>query len=87
MTRLAPGEAVTPDNAGWRYLSFSVRTVSEPTAVGRAGHETAVVALGGGPFLVGQLELPGRPSVWEGRRRRSTCRRTGPTTSSPASGR
>src|SRR5690606_32983469 len=24
MTRLAPGEAVTPEVAGWRYLSFSV---------------------------------------------------------------
>jgi 5-deoxy-glucuronate isomerase len=66
MTRLAPGEAVTPEVAGWRYLSFEVRTISEPTAVGRAGHETAVVALGGGPFLVGQLELPGRASVWDG---------------------
>ena len=67
MTRLAPGEAVTPEAAGWRYLSFSVHTITEPTAVGRAGHETAIVALGGGPFLVGQLELPGRASVWEGR--------------------
>jgi 5-deoxy-glucuronate isomerase len=66
MTRLGRGEAVTPEIAGWRYLSFGVHTITEPTVVGRAGHETAVISLGGGPFLVGQLELPGRATVWDG---------------------
>ena len=66
MTRLGRGETVTPELAGWRYLSFAVHTITEPTVVGLAGHETAVVALGGGPFLVGQLELPGRATVWDG---------------------
>lgn len=67
MTRLAPGAAVTPDLAGWRYLSFSVHTVSAPTEVGLPGHETAVIGLAGGAFRVGELELPGRASVWDGR--------------------
>ncbi len=67
MTRLAPGVAVTPDLAGWRYLSFAVFSVSAPTMVGVADHETAVIGLAGGAFRVGELELPGRASVWEGR--------------------
>jgi 5-deoxy-glucuronate isomerase len=66
VTRLPPGEAVTPDVAGWRYLSFAVHELSAPTPVGAAGVETAVVSLGGGPFRVGELELPGRASVWDG---------------------
>jgi len=66
MTRLAPGVAVTPELAGWRYLSFSVHVLSAPTVVGADGHETAVIGLAGGPFRVGELELPGRASVWEG---------------------
>ncbi|MBA2264569.1 MAG: 5-deoxy-glucuronate isomerase [Chloroflexi bacterium] len=66
MTRLAPGEPVTPEGAGWRYLSFAVHDLSEPTTVGGEGVETAVVALAGGPFRVGDLELPGRASVWQG---------------------
>ena len=66
MTRLAAGVPVTPDVAGWRHLSFEVRTLTEPTEVGGAGGETAVVALAGGPFRIGDLELPGRASVWEG---------------------
>ena len=64
--RLPPGEAVTPERAGWRYLSFAVHTLREPMSVGRSGHETAVVILGGGGARVGELELPGRASVWEG---------------------
>jgi 5-deoxy-glucuronate isomerase len=66
MTRLAPGAAVTPELAGWRYLSFAVQAVSEPTVVGVAGGETAVIGLAGGAFRVGELELPGRASVWDG---------------------
>ncbi|MEP7082881.1 MAG: 5-deoxy-glucuronate isomerase, partial [Chloroflexota bacterium] len=64
--RLPPGEPVTPERAGWRYLSFAVETLREPMTVGRDGHETAVVILGGGGARVGELELPGRASVWEG---------------------
>jgi len=64
--RLAPGEPVTPERAGWRYLSFSVHELSVPLEVGGAGVETAVVVLGGGGARVGELELPGRASVWDG---------------------
>ena len=64
--RLPPGEPVTPERAGWRYLSFAVETIRQPMTVGRPGHETAVVILGGGGARVGELELPGRASVWEG---------------------
>ena len=66
MTQLAAGAGVTPEQAGWRYLSFAVEVITEPTVVGRPGHETAVIGLSGGPFAVGPLELPGRGSVWEG---------------------
>jgi 5-deoxy-glucuronate isomerase len=66
MTRLAPGEPVTPEVAGWRYLSFAVHTLTAPMEVGGPGIETAVVGLAGGPFRVGELELPGRASVWDG---------------------
>jgi 5-deoxy-glucuronate isomerase len=66
MTRLEPGDAVTADSAGWRYLSFSVHDLSEPMDVGGDGVETVVVGLAGGGFAVGDLELPGRASVWEG---------------------
>ncbi|MEO6578128.1 MAG: 5-deoxy-glucuronate isomerase [Candidatus Limnocylindria bacterium] len=64
--RLAPGSAVTPDLAGWRYLSFAVHELSAPMQVGGEGIETAVVILAGGGARVGELELPGRASVWEG---------------------
>ncbi|HUG94896.1 MAG TPA: 5-deoxy-glucuronate isomerase [Pleomorphomonadaceae bacterium] len=66
MTRLAAGVPVTPEAAGWRYLSFAVHTFAAPTVVGRPGQETALVALAGGAFRVGELELPGRASVWDG---------------------
>lgn len=66
MTRLPPGEPVTPRVAGWRYLSFAVQELTGPMQVGGAGQETAVVGLAGGGFRVGELELPGRASVWEG---------------------
>jgi 5-deoxy-glucuronate isomerase len=66
MTHLRPGEPVTPERAGWRYLSFAVHELVEPMRVGGDGRETAVVALGGGALRVGELELPGRASVWEG---------------------
>ena len=64
--RLAPGEAVTPERAGWSYLSFAVHTISAPTEIGRPDHETAIVVLGGGGLRVADFELPGRPSVWDG---------------------
>jgi len=64
--RLAAGEPVTPELAGWRYLSFAVHDLSAPMQVGGPGVETAIVVLGGGGCRVGELELPGRASVWEG---------------------
>jgi 5-deoxy-glucuronate isomerase len=66
VTRLPPGAPVTPDLAGWRYLSFAVHHLSAPMAVGGPGFETAVIGLAGGAFRVGDLELPGRASVWDG---------------------
>lgn len=66
LTRLAPGEPVTPEVAGWRYLSFAVHTLHEPMEVGGNGIETAIVGLAGGAFEVGDLSLPGRASVWDG---------------------
>ena len=64
--RLAPGVAVTPERAGWRYLSFAAHELLAPMTVGGEGIETAIVILGGGGARVGDLELPGRASVWEG---------------------
>ena len=64
--RLAPGEPVTPERAGWSHLSFAVRTLGATTEIGRPGHETAIVVLGGGGLRVGDFDLPGRPSVWDG---------------------
>jgi 5-deoxy-glucuronate isomerase len=63
---LAHGESVTPERAGWPYLSFAVHEVVGRLAVGWSGHETVVVGLAGGGFRVADLELPGRASVWEG---------------------
>ena len=64
--RLPPGEVVTPERAGWRYLSFAVHELSQPMQVGAPDTETAIVGLAGGAFRVGQLELAGRSSVWDG---------------------
>ena len=58
--------SVDPARAGWRYLSFRVAELGAPTEVGGEGIETAVVILGGGGATVGDLELIGRASVWEG---------------------
>ena len=46
--RLPPGEAVTPERAGWRYLSFAVHELAAPIEVGGRGIETAIVGLGRG---------------------------------------
>jgi 5-deoxy-glucuronate isomerase len=64
--RLPPGEPVTPARAGWRHLSFAVHSLTSPMQVGGPGIETAIVILGGGGARVGELELPGRESVWDG---------------------
>ncbi len=63
--RLAAGEAVTPQRAGWRYLSFFTRRIERAVQVGEHGTETAIVTLAGG-LRVDGVELPGRASVWEG---------------------
>ncbi|MEO5986584.1 MAG: 5-deoxy-glucuronate isomerase [Candidatus Limnocylindria bacterium] len=65
--RLPPGEPVTPQRAGWNYLSFAVHELTAPMQVGGAAVETAIVILAGGGATVGDLELPGRASVWEGK--------------------
>jgi 5-deoxy-glucuronate isomerase len=65
--RLPPGEPVTPERAGWRYLSFHVERLSAATILGGAGRETAIVVLAGGGVSIGDHELPGRASVWDGR--------------------
>ena len=65
--RLPRGEAGDPDVAGWRYLSFAVHSSPRRCMIGAHGIETAdhrcwrVVR-----FRVGELELPGRASVWDG---------------------
>jgi 5-deoxy-glucuronate isomerase len=70
VTRLARGERVTPEVAGWRYLSFETAIIGrEPVQVGDPRREVAVVTLAGGIALTidGQvIELPGRDSVWDG---------------------
>jgi 5-deoxy-glucuronate isomerase len=65
VTPFAPDDGVTADNAGWRYLGFSARTITRPERVLGSGWEGAIVSLGGGPFRVGDVEVPGRSSVWE----------------------
>ncbi len=66
--RLRPGPdgavSVDPRRAGWRYLSFRVVTIADPIEVGGEGIETAIIILGGGGAKAGDLELPGRASVW-----------------------
>ena len=66
MTRLPPGASVTPEAAGWRYLSFAVHQLVGRMRLGAPGVETAVVGLAGGAFRAGDLELVGRASVWDG---------------------
>jgi 5-deoxy-glucuronate isomerase len=64
--------AVEPHEAGWRYLSFRAVTLSggETLPVGRPGAEHAVVTLSGGLRVelegMAPVELPGRPSVFDG---------------------
>ena len=65
--RLAPGVPVTPERAGWRYLSFRVERLAGAVTLGAAERETALVILGGGGMRIGERELPGRASIWEGR--------------------
>ncbi len=65
--RLAPGMPVTPERAGWRYLSFRVETLAGPAILGAAERETALVILSGGGLRIGEREVPGRTSVWERR--------------------
>ena len=74
--RLRPNKtgtlAVTPAGASWRYLSFRAHVLKrdEKVRIGGPAEETAIVTLAGGVFVEldrgGGLELPGRPSVWDG---------------------
>ena len=64
---LAAGEPVTPERAGWRYLSFQLLSL-EPGAsinVGGPDTESVVITMSGG-VRVGDEELPGRATVWDG---------------------
>ena len=61
--RLGAGEPVTPQRAGWRYLSFAVHDLQAPMALGGDDVEAAVVVLGGGGCTVGDVVLPGREEV------------------------
>ena len=68
---LPPGAAVTPDVAGWRYLSFHVAELDDaPLQVGEPRAEVALVVLAGGARVSlrggDNFELPGRASVWDG---------------------
>ena len=65
--RLPSAEPVIAERAGWRYLSFRVVELEagESLPVGAPVTETALVTLSGG-VRVGELELPGRASVWDG---------------------
>ena len=68
--RLPPGEAVTPERAGWRNLFFEIARIgAEGLSMGDPRREEAVVILQGGLSvkLDGRtVELPGRASVWDG---------------------
>jgi len=69
--RLAPGEAVTPTRAGWRYLSFEIAALDHrPLQIGDPRQEVALVTIAGGASVSvrggATFELPGRASVWDG---------------------
>jgi 5-deoxy-glucuronate isomerase len=69
---LPPGAAVTPEVAGWRYLSFHVAQLdTDPLQVGDPRAEVALVTLDGGVGVRmrggASFELPGRSSVWAGK--------------------
>jgi 5-deoxy-glucuronate isomerase len=74
--RLRPSSAhtvaVTPQQAGWRYLGFRCHALkaNEKVHVGGEAEETAIVILAGAASLTvdggGSLDLPGRRSVWDG---------------------
>ncbi len=69
--RLAAGEAITPERAGWRYLSFLTLALDDsPIQVGDPEAEVALVVLEGGARIEVRagptFDLPGRASVWDG---------------------
>jgi 5-deoxy-glucuronate isomerase len=68
--RLAPGKPVTPELAGWSYLSFATAVIGrDPVQIGDPRREVAVVTLAGGITLTvdgRSIEMPGRTSVWGG---------------------
>jgi 5-deoxy-glucuronate isomerase len=64
--------AVTPADAGWRYLTFRAHVMErdEKVRVGGDAEETAIVTIAGGVEVEldrgGSFALPGRASVWDG---------------------
>jgi 5-deoxy-glucuronate isomerase len=65
-TPFAPDVGVLAEDVGWRYLGFAVRTIQRATELPWSVTELAVVSLAGGGFRVGDVEVPGRVSVWDG---------------------
>jgi 5-deoxy-glucuronate isomerase len=70
MTHLPRGADVTPQRAGWRYLSFETAVLGgEPLEIGDPRREAAVVVLEGSVRLRingATMDLPGRPDVFGG---------------------
>src|SRR5919108_5496653 len=71
LLRAGEWEQVTPESAGWTYLSFRVEVASEGQEVtgSTGGHEVCFLVLSGSCAVEahGELwELPGRASVFEG---------------------
>jgi 5-deoxy-glucuronate isomerase len=69
---VAAGGAVSPELAGWRYLSFHVASLDDrPLQVGEPRREVALVMLAGGASVTvrggATFDLPGRASVWGGK--------------------
>ena len=70
MTHLPRGVDVTPESAGWRYLSFATAVLGvEPVQVGDPRRELALVVLEGSVSLRMDgttMDLPGRREVFGG---------------------
>jgi 5-deoxy-glucuronate isomerase len=71
LLRAGEWEQVTPESAGWTYLSFRVEVASEGQEVAGStgGHEVCFLVLSGSCAVEAHgetWELPGRASVFEG---------------------
>ena len=85
--RLPPGEAVTPERAGWRYLSFAVHELSQPMQVGGNGHRDRDRRAGRWRVRASaSSSSPGAHRCGTGCRRRRTCRPVESATVEPLDG-